>query len=130
MAYQYTETVLDHFRNPRNVGDLPDADVVGEVSNPVCGDTMRVALKLDEEGRIVDVRFKTFGCAAAIAASSMATEMMKGKTLEEALRDVTRESITAALGGLPEAKVHCSVLASDALADAAARYRQKVGTKG
>ncbi|MBI3946836.1 MAG: iron-sulfur cluster assembly scaffold protein [Armatimonadetes bacterium] len=125
MALQYTQTVIDHFTNPRNVGDLPDADVVGEVANPVCGDTMRVALKLDAEGRIANVRFKTFGCAAAIAASSIATEMMKGRTIEEALREVTRDSITAALGGLPEAKVHCSVLAQDALAAAAAELRRR-----
>lgn len=122
---QYTETVLDHFLHPRNMGDLPDADVVGEVTNPICGDMMRIALKIDEEGRITDVRFQTFGCAAAIAASSIATEMMKGRTLEEALRVVTRNSITAALGGLPESKVHCSVLAQDALAVAAEKWRQQ-----
>lgn len=122
----YTPTVLEHFSNPRNVGEMENADAVGEIGNPVCGDTMRLMLKV-EDGRITDVRFKTFGCAAAIASSSVATEMMRGKTLDEALQEVTKQSILTALGGLPEQKVHCSLLATDALAAAVQNYRERKG---
>ncbi len=125
----YSQTVMEHFRNPRNVGELADADAVGEATNPVCGDTTRLYLKV-VAGRIADVRFQTLGCAAAIASSSMATEMMRGRTLEEALREVTRDTITAALGGLPAAKVHCSVLASDALEAAVADYHRRQSSGG
>lgn len=126
MAGYYSPTVLDHFRNPRNVGEIVDAHGVGEAANPVCGDTMRLYLKI-EEGRIADARFKTFGCAAAIAASSMATEIMKGRSLQDAMSAVTSEAVTDALGGLPPGKTHCSVLAADALEAALGDYRRRHG---
>jgi len=109
----YNPVVLDHFLNPRNVGDVPRADGVGEAGRPDCGDTLRMSLKI-EEGRIVEARFRANGCAAAIASSSMATELVRGRTLEEARR-FSNEEVVAALGGLPRAKIQCSVLASQAL---------------
>jgi len=117
----YTEKVMDHFSNPRNVGEIPEADGVGQVGNPVCGDIMKISIKV-EGGRIADIKFKTFGCGAAIATSSMVTEMVKGKTLEEALA-VTNRQVADALGGLPPAKLHCSNLAADALHAAIENYQ-------
>ena len=121
----YSDLVMDHFMNPRNVGEIPDADGVGTEGNPVCGDVMKMYLKI-EDGRIVDVKFKTFGCGAAIATSSIATEMVKGKTIEEALR-LTNQAVADALGGLPHNKMHCSNLAADTLRKAVDDYfsRQK-----
>ncbi|NYT05135.1 MAG: Fe-S cluster assembly scaffold protein NifU [Methanomicrobiales archaeon] len=121
----YTKTVMDHFQNPRNVGELPDADTVVEVGSPECGDTTRIFLKIDNN-RIVDVKFQTLGCAAAIASSSMATEMIKGKTLEEAWK-LTNHDVADALGGLPEKKMHCSMLAEGAIRQAINQYRTKQG---
>lgn len=122
----YNEKVIDHFTNPRNVGEMPDADVVGESGSFKCGDTMKIYLKIEGD-RIADIKFQTFGCGAAIASSSMLTEMAKGKTLEEARR-ITNEDVAAELGGLPPLKMHCSNLAADALQDAINRYL--VGEKG
>ena len=102
---QYTDKVMDHFKNPRNVGDMENPSGMGKVGNPVCGDLMELYLKI-EEGKIVDAKFKTFGCGAAIATSSMVTEMIKGKTTEEALR-ISNKEVAEALGGLPRAKMHC-----------------------
>ncbi len=119
----YTEKVMDHFQNPRNVGEISDANGVGEVGNAVCGDIMKIFLKV-EDGRIADVKFKTFGCGAAIATSSMVTEMVKGKTLNEAL-EITNKAVAEALDGLPPQKMHCSNLAADALHKAIEDYRAK-----
>jgi len=119
----YSETVLDHFKNPRNVGEMADADGVGRVGNPVCGDMMEVYIKVKAD-RIEDVKFKTFGCGAAIAVSSMVTEMAKHKTLNEALQ-ITNKSVAEALGGLPKNKLHCSNLGADALHMAIADYWKK-----
>lgn len=119
----YNETVLDHFNNPRNVGESVSKDGVGQVSSEVCGDTTFIYLDI-EDNIIKDVKFKTFGCAAAIASSSMLTTMAVGKTLEEA-KKITNEQIVEALGGLPEVKIHCSVLAADALRQAIADYESK-----
>ena len=121
----YTEKVMDHFSNPRNVGEIENADGVGEVGNAKCGDIMRMYLKI-EDGIIKDVRFKTFGCGAAIATSSMATELIKGKSIEEALT-LTNKAVIEALDGLPPAKVHCSVLAEEAVKSALADYYKKIG---
>ena len=119
----YTEKVMDHFTNPRNVGEIENPDGVGEVGNAKCGDIMRIYL--DVEGDIIkDVKFKTFGCGAAVATSSMVTEMVKGKTLEEAMV-ISNASVAEALGGLPPAKMHCSNLAADALHAAIVNYREK-----
>jgi nitrogen fixation protein NifU and related proteins len=125
MAGPYSDTVMDHFMNPRNMGEIENADAVGEVGNPACGDVMKLFLKI-EDNRIVDVKFKTFGCGAAIASSSITTEMVKGKTVEEALA-LTNEQVAEALGGLPPAKQHCSVLAEDALRIALEDYKKKKG---
>jgi nitrogen fixation NifU-like protein len=114
---------MDHFSNPRNVGELSDANGIGEVGNPTCGDIMKMYIKV-EDGRIADIRFKTFGCGAAIATSSMVTEMVKGKTLEEALA-VTNKDVAEELGGLPAPKLHCSNLAADALHKAIDDYRER-----
>ncbi|EHL07721.1 Fe-S iron-sulfur cluster assembly protein, NifU family [Desulfitobacterium hafniense DP7] len=119
----YTEKVMDHFMNPRNVGEIEDANGVGEVGNAKCGDIMRIYL--DVEGDIIkDVKFKTFGCGAAVATSSMVTEMVKGKTIEEALK-ITNAAVAEALDGLPPAKMHCSNLAADALHEAIKNYHEK-----
>jgi len=109
----YTEKVMEHFKNPRNVGEIPDADGVGTVGNPVCGDLMTIYIKV-KDNRLVDIKFKTFGCGSAIATSSMITELAKGKTLEEGLK-ITRANVADELGGLPAIKMHCSNLAADAL---------------
>ena len=122
----YTDKVMDHFTNPRNVGDLKDADGVGEVGNAKCGDIMRIYLKVDNNDVITDVKFKTFGCGAAIATSSMVTEMVKGKKLDEAL-EISNQAVAEALGGLPPAKMHCSNLAADALHEAIKDYMEKKG---
>lgn len=121
----YTETVMDHFMNPRNVGELPDADGVGEVGNAKCGDIMKMYLKV-RDNVIEDVKFETFGCGSAIAASSMATEMVKGKTIEEALA-VTNKQVVDALGGLPAHKLHCSVLAEESIKAAVKDYYDRNG---
>ena len=121
----YSEKVMDHFANPRNVGELPDANAVGEVGNAKCGDIMKMYMKI-EDGVIVDVKFKTFGCGAAVATSSMATEMVKGKTVEEALQ-LTNKAVMEALDGLPPVKVHCSVLAEQAIRSALSDYYQRQG---
>ncbi len=119
----YSPKVIDHFLNPRNMGDIDNADGIGEVGNPSCGDVMKISLKIEND-RIVDAKFKTFGCAAAIATSSMATELLKGKTLEEA-KQITDSAVIDALGGLPPIKHHCSVLAEDGIKAALKDYEQK-----
>jgi len=119
----YTEKVKDHFYNPRNVGEIKDADGVGTVGNPTCGDVMTMYIKVKDE-IIIDIKFKTFGCAAAIASSSITTEIVKGKTLDEAMK-LTRDDVANELGGLPAIKMHCSNLASDALRKAINNYRRK-----
>lgn len=121
----YSEKVMEHFTNPRNVGEIPDADGVGEEGNPTCGDIMKIYLKV-ENNVIKDIKFKTFGCAAAIATSSMVTEMAKGKTLDEAML-ITKKSVAAQLDGLPPQKMHCSNLAADAMHKAIEDYRKKHG---
>ncbi len=121
----YSEKVMDHFSNPRNVGEIADADGVGEVGNPVCGDIMKMYLKTDGDV-ITDVKFKTFGCGAAIATSSMATELIKGKTIAEALT-LTNKAVMDALDGLPPVKVHCSVLAEQAVKSALSDYYRRRG---
>ncbi|MBR6331861.1 MAG: Fe-S cluster assembly scaffold protein NifU [Dehalococcoidales bacterium] len=121
----YTDTVMDHFLNPRNVGSMEDADGVGEVGNAKCGDIMKMYVKI-KDNVIEDVRFETFGCGSAIASSSMATELIKGKTIEEALA-VTNKDVVNALGGLPAIKLHCSVLAEEALKTAIKDYYDKNG---
>lgn len=121
----YSEKVMDHFRNPRNVGKIEDADGVGEVGNPVCGDIMKMYLKV-KDNVITDVKFNTFGCGSAIATSSMATEMIKGKTVDEAL-GLTNKAVVEALDGLPAHKLHCSVLAEEAVKAALADYYKKQG---
>ena len=121
----YSEKVMDHFRNPRNVGVLEDANGVGEVGNAKCGDIMKIYLKV-EDGVIADVRFETFGCGSAIASSSMATELIKGKPLSQAL-ELTNQAVTEALDGLPAHKIHCSVLAEEAIKAAMKDYYDKNG---
>ena len=120
----YSETVMEHFQNPRNMGELKDADAIGRVGNPVCGDVMNIYIKV-RDSRIADISFKTMGCAAAIATSSMVTELAKGKTLEEAEK-ISRKDVAEALDGLPPIKMHCSNLAADGLKDAIEKYRAKV----
>ena len=120
----YSDLVMEHFRNPRNVGEIPDANGVGMVGNPVCGDVMKMMIKVQDD-RIADIKFQTFGCGAAIATSSIATEIVKGKTLEEAL-SLSNKAVAEALGGLPPAKMHCSNLAADAIHKAIEDYRNKV----
>jgi nitrogen fixation NifU-like protein len=120
---QYSEKVIEHFKNPRNVGEMENPDGTGHAGSPVCGDTMELYIKV-KDGIIADAKFKTFGCGAAIASGSMATEMMKGKGIEEALK-ISNESVAEALGGLPPAKVHCSVLAEDAIKSAIEDYQNK-----
>jgi nitrogen fixation NifU-like protein len=123
---QYSEKVMDHFMNPRNVGKVDNPSGVGEVGNPTCGDIMHIEIDVKDE-IIQDIKFRTFGCAAAIATSSMATEMVKGKTLEEAER-ITNRTVAEALDGLPPVKMHCSNLAADALHEAIKSYRQGGGS--
>jgi nitrogen fixation NifU-like protein len=120
---EYSNKVMDHFMNPRNVGEIPDADGVGQVGNPVCGDIMKMYLKI-ENNIITDVKFKTFGCGAAVATSSMATELIKGKTIEEAL-EITNKAVAEALDGLPPIKMHCSNLAEQAIKAAIEDYKKK-----
>ncbi len=124
----YNDTVMDHFMNPRNMGDIKNADAIGEVGAAACGDIMKLSLKIDDETkRIVDARFKTFGCGSAIAASSMATELIKGKTIDELEKNFTNDNIVEALGGLPPVKIHCSVLAHEALNAALEDYKKRKG---
>ena len=123
----YSEKVMDHFRNPRNLGKMEDADGVGEVGNAKCGDIMRMYIKVDPETQVItDVKFNTFGCGSAIAASSMATEMIKGKPLDEALQ-LSNKAVVEALDGLPAQKIHCSVLAEEAVQAAVEDYRKHSG---
>ena len=122
---EYSEQVMDHFMNPRNVGTIEDADGVGRTGNPVCGDLMEMSVKIESDV-ITDIKFRTFGCGAAIATSSMATELIKGKSIDEAL-EITNRAIAEALGGLPPVKMHCSVLAADALQAALADYYTRQG---
>jgi nitrogen fixation NifU-like protein len=122
--WNYNEKVMDHFLNPRNVGEVENPDGVGDVGNITCGDALKLTFKLDEAGRIADVKFKTFGCGSAIASSSMATEMVKGKTIHEALA-VTNKAVAEALDGLPPVKMHCSVLAEQAIKAALIDYSKK-----
>ena len=119
----YSEKVMDHFTNPRNVGEIEDADGIGEVGNAKCGDIMKIFLKI-EDGIITDIKFKTFGCGAAIATSSIATEMIRGKSVKDAL-GITNKAVIEALDGLPPAKIHCSVLAEEAVKSAIADYYKK-----
>ncbi len=122
----YSEKVMDHFNNPRNVGVIENADGVGEVGNPVCGDIMKITFKLDDTEHIEDIKFQTLGCGAAIATSSIVTEMAKGMTLEEAA-GISKQQVADELGGLPPAKMHCSVLATDGLKVAVDDYLKKHG---
>lgn len=121
----YSEKVMDHFSSPRNVGEIEDANAVGTVGNPKCGDIMKIYMKIDDE-IITDIKFKTFGCGAAVATSSMATEMVKGKTISEALQ-LTNKAVAEALDGLPSQKLHCSVLAEEAIKSAIADYYKRQG---
>ncbi len=125
MAAYYSDLVMDHFANPRNVGELEDANGIGEIGNPKCGDIMKMYIRV-ENGVIDDVKFKTFGCGSAIATSSIATEMIKGKTIEEALQ-LSNKAVVEALGGLPAHKIHCSVLAEQAIKAAIADYYKRLG---
>ena len=125
MAMEYSKKVMDHFMNPRNVGEIEDADGVGEVGNAKCGDIMKMFLKI-ENGIIKDIKFKTFGCGSAIATSSMATEMVKGKPISEAIK-LTNAAVVEALDGLPQVKVHCSVLAEQAIKAALCDYYRRQG---
>ena len=122
----YSEKVMDHFRNPRNVGQIDDADGVGEVGNAKCGDIMRMYIKVDDDRVITDIKFNTFGCGSAIATSSMATEMIKGKTIDEAL-ELSNKAVVEALDGLPTHKIHCSVLAEQAVRAAVKDYYDRKG---
>jgi len=122
---QYSEKVMDHFRNPRNVGRMENPDGVGKVGNPICGDVMAIYIKV-KDNVITDIKFETFGCAAAIATSSMVTELVKGKTIEEALK-ITNKTVADALDGLPPIKMHCSLLAEEGLKAAIEDYRKKKG---
>lgn len=124
MEGQYSEKVMEHFRDPHNVGEILDASGIGNVGNPVCGDIMRLYIKVDDREVITDAKFKTFGCGAAIATSSMVTDLVKGKTIDEALR-ISNMAVAEALGGLPKIKMHCSVLAEEALRAAINDYMDK-----
>jgi nitrogen fixation protein NifU and related proteins len=129
---QFNPTIIDHFTNPRNAGEIADADGVGTVGHPVCGDIVRLYIKIEKQGAdeiISQVKFKTFGCTAAIATSSIATELIKGKTVKDALA-IKNEDVAKALGGLPPIKMHCSVLAHDAIKAAVADYKKKQGQTG
>ena len=122
----YSDKVMDHFEHPRNVGSLPGANAVGQVGNPKCGDIMKMYLNIDEDGVITNVKFQTFGCGSAIATSSMATEMIKGKTIQQAM-ELTNAAVAEALDGLPAYKMHCSVLAEEAIKAALADYYRRRG---
>ncbi|MFA4965317.1 MAG: Fe-S cluster assembly scaffold protein NifU [Thermoleophilia bacterium] len=122
----YTDLVMDHFSNPRNVGEIEDADGIGQIGNPVCGDVMRISISVDGDDHIADIKFKTFGCGAAVATSSMVTEMVMGKSLAEAA-EISNRAVAEALGGLPANKMHCSNLAADALHLAIQDYLVKSG---
>ena len=124
----YSEKVMEHFRNPRNVGEMENADGVGKVGNPVCGDIMELSIQV-ADGVITDAKFRTFGCGAAIATSSMVTELVKGKTIEEAVR-ISNKAVAEALGGLPPVKMHCSVLAEQALRSAIQDYQERRKKEG
>ena len=124
----YSEKVMDHFRNPRNVGVIEDANGIGEVGNAKCGDIMKMYLKINEDEVIEDVKFETFGCGSAIASSSMATELIKGKPLSE-VRTLTNKAVAEALDGLPDYKMHCSVLAEEAIKAALEDYEKRTGNK-
>ena len=125
MEGQYSDKVMEHFRNPRNVGEIADADGIVNVGNPVCGDIMRLYIKVDPVNEVItDAKFKTFGCGAAIATSSIVTDLVKGKTLDEALQ-ISNKAVAEALGGLPKVKMHCSVLAEEALRAAIEDYRKR-----
>ncbi len=121
----YSPTVLDHFQSPRNVGDIPEADGIGEAGNPISGNTIKLYLKIDNETIIVDAKFRTFGCAGSIAASSMLTEWLKGKTVEEALK-ISNKTIADELGGLPPTKMHCSAMAADGVKAAVEDYKKRM----
>ena len=124
----YNNTVMDHFINPRNMGDLKDADAIGEVGAAACGDIMKISLKIDKDtNKVIDARFKTFGCGSAIAASSIATELIKGRTIEDLEKNFDNDQIVSALGGLPPVKIHCSVLAQEALQAALEDYKKRKG---
>ena len=124
----YNDAVMDHFMNPRNMGDIKNADATGEVGAAACGDIMKITLKIDDKTQtVIDARFKTFGCGSAIAASSMATELIKGRTLTDLENNFNNDQIVDALGGLPPVKIHCSVLASEALTAAIEDYKKKKG---
>lgn len=126
----YNQTVMDHFMNPRNMGDIKEANAIGEVGAAACGDIMKISLKIDETtNKVVDARFKTFGCGSAIAASSMATELIKGRTIEDLEKNFSNDNIVEALGGLPPVKIHCSVLAQEALNAALDDYKKRKGIK-
>ena len=122
----YSEKVMDHFMSPRNMGEIEDANAIGEVGNPACGDVMKLYFKINDDGIIEDVKFKTFGCGAAIASSSMATELIKGKSVEEVL-ELTNQAIVEALDGLPAAKIHCSVMAEEAIEAALVDHYKRAG---
>ena len=128
MTHVYSDQVMEHFRNPRNVGEIENPDGVGKVGNPVCGDIMELSIQV-KDNVIEDAKFRTFGCGAAIATSSMVTELVKGKTIEEAL-EVSNKAVVEALGGLPPVKMHCSVLAEQALKSAIEDYRKKQAGEG
>lgn len=122
----YSDKVMDHFMNPRNMGEIADANGIGEVGNPACGDVMKIFLKINDDQIVEDVKFKTFGCGAAIASSSMATELMIGKKVDELLA-LTNQAIVDALDGLPPAKIHCSVMAEEAIEEALKNYFREKG---
>ena len=125
MADFYTDTVLEHFRNPRNSGEIENADAVGDVGNPVCGDLMRISMTVNDATEVIeDIKFRTFGCGAAIATSSIITEMVKGKKIEDALK-ISNKDVIAKLGGLPAVKIHCSVLAEEGIVKALKDYFDK-----
>lgn len=124
VEYEYSEEVMDHFRNPRNVGKMENPSGIGKVTSPVCGDIMELYIKVDDKGIITDAKFRTFGCGAAIASSSMLTELIKGKSVDQA-RKLTNKTVIKALGGLPKPKIHCSVLAEEGLRKAIEHYDSK-----